>query len=735
MTTKIATPPVLTFEDYSAADIAGAQAEAAEAAITAKECREELRDLVCSVDQIELLSRLALRAILGLHSFGTSKHDPAIHAHELEFLQALALSRPRSPNADPYDIARVMDRLVPLVREHTLAVQKMSHLRLSSDPEKNKVEAILDRIRATTYTVRGPRHAYQTRAYLRDFAAALDGRFLAALGWSATQLIDCLEGFAIRTGDELTALRERLRPSFLCDDASKCLDMFRADHPEQRSHPLLADLDAAAPLPEIKAVLFAIFEGQLPPVFRLDGAGAHPDFEMLRAKLTEMALGFGDVSDEDLEHLKLGNPVRSKPFVADGAGGLRLFCTQTMYSYLVELIEELVDDRAALKDACGKFKATWLEERLEALTRKAFPAGEVIVNAKWRDLADKAGETDCILAMDQTVGLFEAKSGRISAPARRGAPGRLKTKIDELLVDPSRQSARFADLLTSTKEAVEVELDGGRARIAPSAIREIVRFNILFDTLGPLTAGTRQLVDAGFIPADAPMAPSMSIFELETLFELLPDQISRLHYLRRRAELEAVTTFEADEMDLIAFYLETSFCMAQLEQEKYGFSIYGWSDRIARLYTLDGLGPVPRNLLKRTPFLRTLIDRIGSMQQPGWTRFGFRLCNIAYRDQFELQRRREGLAKKARRIKDGQAVHVGFARESERDRSAVALCVGKSVSPFGIEQHGRKAAKSVMEQSNASHALLLYWDVADRAADCRYTATFSISDEALPAPR
>src|SRR3546814_4063407 len=91
---------------------------------------------------------------------------------------------------------------------------------------------------------------------------------------------------------------------------------------------------------------------------------------------------------------------------------------------------------------------------------------------------------------------------------------------------------------------------------------------MLFDTLGPLTAGSRTLVDAGFIAADAPMAPSMSIFELETLFELLPDQISRLHYLRRRAELETVTEFEADEMDLIAFYLETSFCIPQLEREE-----------------------------------------------------------------------------------------------------------------------------------------------------------------------
>src|SRR3546814_10715747 len=103
--------------------------------------------------------------------------------------------------------------------------------------------------------------------------------------------------------------------------------------------------------------------------------------------------------------------------------------------------------------------------------------------------------------------------------------------------------------------------------MSTAAILESGLFNILFDTLGPLTAGFRTLVDAGFIAADAPMAPSMSIFELETLFELLPDQISRLHYLRRRAELETVTEFEADAMDLVAFYLETSFCIRSEEHK------------------------------------------------------------------------------------------------------------------------------------------------------------------------
>src|SRR3546814_13315551 len=68
------------------------------------------------VDQIELLSRLALRTILGLHTFGTENHNPQLHAHELEFLQAVALSRPRSRNAGAFAMTQALDRILPLVR-------------------------------------------------------------------------------------------------------------------------------------------------------------------------------------------------------------------------------------------------------------------------------------------------------------------------------------------------------------------------------------------------------------------------------------------------------------------------------------------------------------------------------------------------------------------------------------------------------------------------------------------
>src|SRR3546814_5972757 len=61
MSMKPAMPPVLTFEDFTETEIADAQALGAEASTAVQQLLDQLRDLMSGVDQIELLSRLALR--------------------------------------------------------------------------------------------------------------------------------------------------------------------------------------------------------------------------------------------------------------------------------------------------------------------------------------------------------------------------------------------------------------------------------------------------------------------------------------------------------------------------------------------------------------------------------------------------------------------------------------------------------------------------------------------------
>ena len=334
----------------------------------------------------------------------------------------------------------------------------------------------------------------------------------------------------------------------------------------------------------------------------------------------------------------------------------------------------------------------------------------------------KEGETDCVLLIDKTVGLFEAKSGKVTPPARRGAHDRLRREVGTLLVEPSKQSSRFEMLLRSSIKPVTFSTAAGKVEIAGMDIREVFRINILFDTIGPLSTNTRRLIKAGLIGADAPMAPSMSIFELETLLDILPDQISRIHYLRRRCDLEQNSMIEADEMDLIAMYLENCFHLGDLEFSNDGFSIYGWSDRIAKIYDHEGRKPNTPVKLKRTPMWIRLLAAIEENFESGWTRFGYRLCETPYANQWSVQKMKDNSYKKARKVKIGQATFTGAYIEGEN--MPLAICVGNHVSELGIYSHSETAAKSIMDLARADQALVLYWDIAAPGLAYRFIGTF-----------
>ena len=717
-------PPIAVFGEFDAAELADAAGRGGEATTRAAATLGRLREVFHGADQIDLLSRLAFLCVIGSPDGRAPRREPFVQTHELELLQAIALNGARVVRRDTAGMPHAVEDLLGLASEHTAAVREMSFAHLGNDAARNRVEAVLDRMRGTTHSVRGPRHAYQTRAYCRDLAAAMDGEFETALGFTVTDAVDFLEGFADQASRRLEALQVSARRWMRAGDASRMLQLFCADNPGLVDDEVVAGLNSGRiPATQTRAALHALFEEQLKDVFVVEWPGGGVRQERLCDGVRRLSLRFGDVGDDALPHLKLGNPVQARPFVDDDDGRLHLFCTQTALANMVELIDGMTEATPSLRKRCEKFKGRWLERRLQELVASAFPSGSTVDNAKWRDADGKPGETDCILLIDKTVGLFEAKSGRISPPARRGAEDRLRHDIGKLLVEPSRQSARLAGLLRSGADGVELETPEGKATIPPSDIREIVRVNVLFDTLGPLTAGTKRLVEAGFVRPDEPMAPSMSVFELETLFDVLPDQVSRLHYLRRREQIERELMIEADEMDLIAFYLESSFCIPELASKERGFSIYGWSASVAQAYDHEGRRG-RRPALNRTSFFNAMIAAIETGAGPGWTRFGHRLANVPYREQWTILRRRDEIARKARRLPPGQSAFSGVYGHGGVGGTVIGLCVGKDVSPYGIEAHSRENAVEIARLASADEGMVLYWDVCDKPGEPRFVASF-----------
>lgn len=162
---KTEQPSFVTFQDLSPDEIAESRERGGVAAKEVASSLREMHRLMGSLDQVELLARLAFLMIMGIQNFETGSKAPHISVHELELLQFLALSHPRSAEADHMRLSETVHQLIGDARQHTSAFRDQALRRLDDDGAKNRFEAILERIRTTTHTVRGPRHAYQTRAY------------------------------------------------------------------------------------------------------------------------------------------------------------------------------------------------------------------------------------------------------------------------------------------------------------------------------------------------------------------------------------------------------------------------------------------------------------------------------------------------------------------------------------------------------------------------------------------
>jgi hypothetical protein len=306
--------------------------------------------------------------------------------------------------------------------------------------------------------------------------------------------------------------------------------------------------------------------------------------------------------------------------------------------------------------------------------------------------------------------VFEAKSAKISGPARRGAVDSLRDAFTALVVEPSVQSHRLKARIEAAAGPIAFETTQGPFTIDAGAVRSVIRVNVLQDPVGPLSSHWPQLAAAGFIPADVDIAPSMTIFDLESVLETLSLEIERCHYLSRRAELERYAVYTADELDLLAVYQDCQFNIGEDEFDGTHLEWYGWSLKISPDYAHrrdDGTLAQP---LKRTPFWAALLGALEARRPAGWTRFGHRLLQADRRIQRQIESLyREGLREVSRDPGNFFTSGVTFGAAARLD--TVSVCIGAPDSPEQFQSNLDYAATSAFAQGGQDTLIALYWFV------------------------
>lgn len=690
--------------------VAEAQAAGATAAVEFATTLAELNALLMQGDQVEILARAGIQATLAHRPRKKAPRAINLQIFHVELLQALSLASQRRRDEASPDFPDLASKAMALIDRNQRAYRDMSKSRTTADPAENDRRELVDLVRSWTLAVRGPRHPRQTRRYTADMAQAVDAVFRNAYGCGAVTTVQALEAIVTLTEQRLRAVIEKAGPWLTKASPMAMLETYVVGLEPDEALAVRADVTPFADkLDHVKGYLWNRMERDYAPLltFTFDelASASLKERDQLRAVLDSLSLSFGGLDDDALKHLHLDNPVRLRPLIRLNDGRYFCPCPPIVGAGLSEIFQALCNRTPKLAKRLETARAEWLESRLEGLVAEHLPRADLRRSVSWIDADGVRWESDVIAVIDKTVLAFEAKSGKVSPPARRGAENSLKNDLDKLVGDASVQSARFRTLLEAATAPVTFDTSTGPWTIDPAEVRDIVRVNVLLDTIGPLSSHWPRLMACGLLRT-SDMAPSMSIFELETVFEVLTLQLERCHYLSRRGELERTSAYIADELDLLALYLDTQFNLGEQEFSKTPLLLYGLSEDLARAYAMSD--ETPAFPIRRRPLWQRLLQSLETLGHKGWTRFGRRLLNVNYQGQVKFERLVETGWKKIRRKPPQTFFTSGITTGLPGRPEAVGFCIGSS-DPVLFDDALRHGTLSVAEPADLDDALMIYW--------------------------
>lgn len=358
--------------------------------------------------------------------------------------------------------------------------------------------------------------------------------------------------------------------------------------------------------------------------------------------LNRLSCCFGYIAEIDKNHIFLDNPIHSKPFIKIDEN--KYFSViPHMFSHLgVDLLERfIVQDNKLQKEYVSK-KGKYLENKVEQMFRGAFPDAQLYTGSLWKcPLSNKDFENDLIVLVEDFAIIVECKSGTVSLPAKRGATERLSKTLQELVIAPSEQAIRFQNYLRQNRKIHEFKTKSGKKNIIDSSkIKYYVPLGVTLSNLGFIGCNLKKIIEAKITShALDELAPSISLTDLEVIFDILTLKAEKIHYLSRRRELEAHLNFQGDEIDLFAFYLDNGFNIGETEYDKlFAINLTNKSKDIDPYYIGKRRGVnVRKPYLQKTKYWNDILVKL-EKDSKNWLMASYILLNLQKEDQIKFEK-------------------------------------------------------------------------------------------------
>jgi hypothetical protein len=593
--------------------------------------------------------------------------DYWFYHHYLELIQAFALAQERTLTPKP------LQQDAQRLKQEIIEIGEVMQRRLLSIPSEivaeDDVNAYFLKIEMMEHTIaiRNWAYIHQMKQITISLAECIKKEFESIYGMNPVDLINLLLDLAYERNDLLNAHRKKIQIFLHGKDYEEIINAYNVAFPEnnQMQGAAIEELWELAGKKKRNLIemLIAHSDLKLYQIFSFTLEHAH---SMLKTKVTDEVLEylferlsyqFGDLKDFDKEHFILGNPVWGRPLI-NIAEKSYFSAVWGIFPHLVlDILEDLIWAEESIREVYTKAKADFLENETERLFRAAFPNAMVYRGSQWTDReTGRNYENDLMILLDTFALVVEAKSGIVSDPARRGAPKRLFDTLRELIEEPSEQALRFIDYLQRNKKEHSFRTKRGVVNIIDSRkIKYCIPIGVTLSNLGFISSNLKKLIEGKVVNKKMEeLALSISLTDLESIFDLLPLEIQKIHYFARRREFEAHMEYEGDELDLLSFYLDNGFNVGDMEYKKEIELHIGIKSKELDSYFIGkGEGKViTKPKLSLTKWWEDLLQVISEKKTEGWVETGFILLNSTKKDQEKFEKM---FKKLTARIKAGRA--------------------------------------------------------------------------------
>ncbi|MFV0329157.1 MAG: hypothetical protein ACK5KL_04890 [Dysgonomonas sp.] len=515
-----------------------------------------------------------------------------------------------------------------------------------------------------TLAVRNWAFLKQMESVAYDLAYLIEDRFTDRIGFSPKAFLDILFCLVPIMEIKANSHLQKTRAFLKAKNYNDVFDLYEANFDVVKKDKVVrAEIwgNFGENLKQLKAMLLMHSDCRLDDIYTLSSSEIS-DYLLQKYSeneicniLNRLSFNFGELSDVNKDHIFLNNPIHDKPFIKVDQD--KYFSSiPHMFSHLgVDLLENFISNDTKLSKEYNLKKGKYLENRVEDLFRKSFPNAQIVAGSIWKcPQTHKEFENDLIVLIDDFAMIVECKSGSISPPAKRGAPDRLFKTIQELIIAPSEQAIRFENYLRQNRKSHEFKTKSKNKNVLDNTtVKYYIPLAVTLSNLGSIGCNLKKIIEAQVTSLKfEDLAPSISITDLDVIFDILSFKAEKIHYLSRRREFTAHINFEGDEIDLFAFYLDNGFNIGETEYDKsLGINLTLKSKEIDPYYVGKERGRIVKKpCLQKTKYWNEVLMKL-EKESPNWLMASYILLNLPKEDQIKFEK---GLKELTNRILKGK---------------------------------------------------------------------------------